>query len=219
MYQTVPGTGGWNANPSPATHGWMGRRSRRRQYFSNSRLRQAVRDSLKRDWNRPRSGLPFEYRTWNYFLYNSGLQNHAVLCHSRNVYANAETILDPNTWAPDLSLANFRVSTCERYLAYAASARAVTGRPGGSGELAKTTTSRTRSATRTVTASPGRAPATASSIAASPAPRIIAIHGRNPARSCITTGWGRPRSGTAPLLIIRRVGGCCRPTPLAATGS
>ena len=85
--------------------------------------RGAIRRRLTAVWDYPRFGTPFKKHGEYFYSKNDGLQNQPVLYHQTSRDETPRVLLDPNTLAPDGTIAVATVSVSEngRNLAYATS--------------------------------------------------------------------------------------------------
>jgi len=109
---------------SPRTRAWIEAQNRLAERFlARLPLRQPLRRRLTELWNFERYGVPFEEAGALFYFYNSGLQNQSVLRRQPRGAANATTVLDPNRFSADgtVALTTLAVSPDGRYLAYGTS--------------------------------------------------------------------------------------------------
>jgi prolyl oligopeptidase len=115
----------WLEDPdSPETIAWVEAQNRRSEAFLSAvPQRAAIKARLTELWDYERYGPPSKHGEWYIFSHNDGLQNHAVVFKTRNLDAEPEVLLDPNTWSVDgtVALTSMRVSKDGSYLAYAMS--------------------------------------------------------------------------------------------------
>ncbi len=92
-------------------------------YLNQIPYREAIEKRLTKIWNYEKYSTPFKENEKYYFFKNNGLQNHSVLYVQDNLDAEAEILLDPNTFSEDgtTSLAGFSFSKDGRYMAYGVS--------------------------------------------------------------------------------------------------
>src|SRR5262249_28749133 len=83
--------------------------------------RHAIRKRLQDLWSYERFSPPFKAGGRYYFMKNDGLQNQDVLYMLDTLDGMPRTLLDPNQWSKDgtVALADFTPSPDGRYLAYA----------------------------------------------------------------------------------------------------
>ncbi len=82
--------------------------------------RDAIASRMKELWDYERYSTPVRYGDYYYYRRNDGLQNQSVVYRSHEPGKDAETVLDPNTWSEDgtVALAELSVSPDGRYVAY-----------------------------------------------------------------------------------------------------
>jgi prolyl oligopeptidase len=92
-------------------------------YLKNIPYRDKIKDRISKIWNYPKYSAPFKTGGKYFFYKNSGLQNQFVLYMQRDLKAEPEVILDPNTWTADgtKALSTVSVSKNGKYLAYSTS--------------------------------------------------------------------------------------------------
>jgi prolyl oligopeptidase len=109
---------------APATKAWIDAQNEvTSSFLAPLPQRAALETRLTELWNHPRTDLPLCESGHIYYRHNSGLQKQAPLYRRTSMAAPPELLLDPNLLSPDgsLSLAAWRPSPDERYLAYALS--------------------------------------------------------------------------------------------------
>jgi len=115
----------WLEDPdSPETTAWVaGQNARSEAFLSAIPQRADIKKRLTELWNYERYGPPSRYGEWHVFSRNDGLQNQAVVFKTRDLEAEPEVLLDPNTWSTDgtTALAAMSISDDGRYVAYARS--------------------------------------------------------------------------------------------------
>lgn len=106
-------TGAWVAAQNEVTQA----------YLEAIPFRSALKTRLETIWNYPRSGVPFKKGGRYFFYKNDGLQNQSVLYMQQELGAEAEVLLDPNTFSEDgtIALGNVSASPDGKYLAYSIS--------------------------------------------------------------------------------------------------
>lgn len=106
-------TGAWVAAQNEVTQA----------YLEAIPFRSALKTRLETIWNYPRSGVPFKKGDRYFFYKNDGLQNQSVLYMQQELGAEAEVLLDPNTFSEDgtIALGNVSASPDGKYLAYSIS--------------------------------------------------------------------------------------------------
>ena len=89
-------------------------------YLESIEEREAIRARLEQLWNYDRYGLPQKEGGRYFYSYNDGLQNQDVVYTMRDLGAEPELLVDPNTWSGDgtVALAGYSPSPDGRYLAY-----------------------------------------------------------------------------------------------------
>ena len=92
-------------------------------YLSQIPFRNQIRARLTELWNFPRYSTPAKRGDYYYFFRNDGLQNQSVLYRFKNLDAEPETFLDPNTLSSDgtVALRGVFFSNDNRYMAYSIS--------------------------------------------------------------------------------------------------
>ncbi|WP_262920523.1 hypothetical protein [Hymenobacter sp. 5516J-16] len=117
---------------SPETKAWVEAQNKVTfGYLEQIPFRDKIRERLTKIWNYERFGVPEEEGGQLYFSKNDGLQNQAVLYVQQNGQeGQPDVLLDPNKFSQDgtTALAGTYFSTDHRYLAYATSGAAPTGR-------------------------------------------------------------------------------------------
>lgn len=115
----------WLEDPdSPDTIAWVNAQNERSSAFLSAIPQRAeIRARLTELWNYERFGPPSKYGEWFIYSRNDGLQNQAVIFKTRDLEAEPEVLLDPNTLSADgtIALSGMSVSEDGRYLAYALS--------------------------------------------------------------------------------------------------
>ncbi len=115
----------WLEDPDSAdTQAWVAAQNERSSAFlAQLPQRAEIKARLTELWNHERFGPPARYGEWFMYSRNDGLQNQAVIVKTRNLEAEPEVLLDPNTWSDDgtVALSAMSVSRDGRYLAYALS--------------------------------------------------------------------------------------------------
>jgi prolyl oligopeptidase len=91
---------------SPETRNWVEAENRVTfAYLEQIPERERIRRRLTELWDYPKYGAPFKKGGRYFFFKNSGLQNQAVLYTQSSLAARPEILLDPNTLAPDGTVA------------------------------------------------------------------------------------------------------------------
>ncbi len=103
---------------------WVdGQRALTERFFQSDDRRPELKKRLTELWNCPRVFLPSRAGEWYFYQENSGLQNQPVLYRQKGLEGEAETVLDPNLWSSDgtVAVSNFSVEDGGKYLAYTVS--------------------------------------------------------------------------------------------------
>ncbi|MCA9265499.1 MAG: S9 family peptidase [Planctomycetales bacterium] len=89
-------------------------------YLHSLPYRDRIEERLTKLWNYERFGSPFKRGGRYYFYKNDGLQNQDVLYLQNSLDAEAEILMDPNTWSADgtVALSGTVFSDDGRYVAY-----------------------------------------------------------------------------------------------------
>jgi prolyl oligopeptidase len=92
-------------------------------YLSKITFRDKIRERLTKIWSFERSSPPFKKGKYYFNTYNSGIQNQAILQVRQTPGEKPRTLLDPNTFSTDgtVALAGSSASRNGKYLAYATS--------------------------------------------------------------------------------------------------
>jgi len=92
-------------------------------YLSKIPFRDKIESRLEQLWNYPKSGAPFKKGEWYYYYKNSGLQNQSVLYRTKDLKAEPEVFLDPNTLSKEglVALSGLSFSKSGKLLAYSLS--------------------------------------------------------------------------------------------------
>jgi prolyl oligopeptidase len=92
-------------------------------YLSKIPFRDKIEARLEKLWNYPKSGAPFKKGEWYYYYKNSGLQNQSVLYRTKDLKAEPEVFLDPNTLSKEgiVALNGLSFSKSGKLLAYSLS--------------------------------------------------------------------------------------------------
>lgn len=109
---------------SPETKAWVTAQNEvTESYLAKIPQREAIRSRLTALWNYERIGQPHKYGENYFFSYNSGLQNQSVLKVADSAAGAGKTLLDPNGFSQDgtIALANYSPSEDGTKLAYATS--------------------------------------------------------------------------------------------------
>jgi prolyl oligopeptidase len=111
--RTSPEVAQWIAAQNKVTQGWLAQVPERQQ----------IHDRLTTLWNYERYSPPYRVGGRWYYIYNTGLQNQAVLYAFASPEAAPQKVLDPNAWSQDgtVALVGSVPSDDGRYLAYAKS--------------------------------------------------------------------------------------------------
>lgn len=89
-------------------------------YLDTIEERAPIRARLETLWNFERYGLPRKEAGRYFYSYNDGLQNQYVIYTQASLAAEAQLLIDPNTWSDDgtVALASYFPSPDGRYFAY-----------------------------------------------------------------------------------------------------
>lgn len=89
-------------------------------YLKNLPGRDQIEKRLTKLWNYEKYGAPSKHGERYYFSKNDGLQNQNVLYTMPTLDAEAEVLIDPNTWSKDgtIALSGMSFSDDGKYLAY-----------------------------------------------------------------------------------------------------
>jgi prolyl oligopeptidase len=89
-------------------------------YLESIPERDVIEKRLKELWDYERYGMPMKEGGRYYYSYNDGLQNQNVLYTQSSLDAEAELLIDPNTWSDDgtIALASYYPSPDGRHMAY-----------------------------------------------------------------------------------------------------
>ena len=111
---TTPETAAWVEAQNAVTFG----------YLNHIPYREKVKKRLEAIWNYPKYSAPFKKGGRYFFYKNDGLQNQYVLYMQKDLKAEPEVLLDPNTWSADgtIALGSLSVSKNGKFMAYAISA-------------------------------------------------------------------------------------------------
>jgi prolyl oligopeptidase len=92
-------------------------------YLSGLPQREPLRRRLTELWNVPRFGAPFRRGSRYFFFKNDGLQNQAVFYCQESLTAEAQVLLDPNTFSSDgtVAISDLSVSDDGSLVAYGVS--------------------------------------------------------------------------------------------------
>jgi prolyl oligopeptidase len=82
--------------------------------------RDAIKKRLTELWDYERYGKPIKEAGRYYYSYNNGLQNQSVIYAQESLDADAELLIDPNTWSDDgtVALAAYYPSPDGKHVAY-----------------------------------------------------------------------------------------------------
>ena len=82
--------------------------------------RDAIKSRLTELWDFERFGMPYKEGDRYYFSYNDGLQNQNQIFVQSKLDAEAELLIDPNTWSDDgtIALASYFPSPDGKHVAY-----------------------------------------------------------------------------------------------------
>jgi prolyl oligopeptidase len=89
-------------------------------YLATSPERELIRKRMTELWDYERFGLPRKEGGRYFYSYNDGLQNQNVVYTQAGLDAEAEILVDPNTWSEDgtIALADYYPSPDGRHVAY-----------------------------------------------------------------------------------------------------
>ena len=89
-------------------------------YLDSIPERDVIRNRLTELWDYERYSMPFKEGGLYYYRYNDGLQNQDVIYMQASLDAEAELLVDPNTWSDDgtVALASYFPSPDGRHMAY-----------------------------------------------------------------------------------------------------
>ncbi len=89
-------------------------------YLGEVPQRQAIRDRIEQLWTYEQYGQPGKHADRYYYYYNDGSWNHSKLYVTDSLDAEADLLLDPNSWSEDgtIALTGTSVSETGRYMAY-----------------------------------------------------------------------------------------------------
>ena len=92
-------------------------------YLESLPGREKLKKRLTELWNFPRYSTPYRQGDMYFYSYNDGLQNQSVVYKQTSLDAQAEVLIDPNTFSEDgtASLASLSISENATYAAYAKS--------------------------------------------------------------------------------------------------
>lgn len=109
---------------SPETAGWVAAQNEITfAHLEAIPFRNDLKQRFETIWNFERYGVPFKKGGRYFYFKNDGLQNQSVLYMQESLDAEAEVILDPNTFSEDgtISLGAISPSPDGKYLAYSIS--------------------------------------------------------------------------------------------------
>ena len=89
-------------------------------YLESISERDVIEERLRELWDYERYGMPFMEGGRYYYSYNDGLQNQNVIYVQASLDAEAELLVDPNSWSDDgtVALASYFPSPDGRHMAY-----------------------------------------------------------------------------------------------------
>ncbi|HXI13020.1 MAG TPA: prolyl oligopeptidase family serine peptidase [Thermoanaerobaculia bacterium] len=92
-------------------------------YLQTLPYRESIKQRLTEIWNYEKYSIPTKRGGRYYFQKNSGLQNQSVLYVQKSLESTARTLLDPNSWSKDgtIALAGYSFSDDGRHMAYGVS--------------------------------------------------------------------------------------------------
>src|SRR5690606_20446163 len=85
--------------------------------------RETIINRLTELWDFPRYGSPSRAGDHYFYYFNNGLQNQSILYKQTSLDAEAEVLIDPNTFSEDgtVALSSVAFSENAKYVAYAKS--------------------------------------------------------------------------------------------------
>ena len=89
-------------------------------YLESIPERSVIEERLTELWDYERYGIPVKEGGLYYYSYNNGLQNQNVIYVQASLDAEAELLVDPNSWSDDgtVALASYYPSPDGRHMAY-----------------------------------------------------------------------------------------------------
>ena len=89
-------------------------------YLDSIPERDIIEKRLTELWDYERYGMPYKEGGLYYYSYNDGLQNQNVVYVQKSLDADAELLIDPNTWSEDgtVAMASYFPSPDGRHVAY-----------------------------------------------------------------------------------------------------
>jgi len=89
-------------------------------YLESIPEREIIEKRLTELWDYERYGMPYKEGGLYYYSYNDGLQNQNVVYVQESLDADAELLIDPNTWSEDgtVAMASYFPSPDGKYVAY-----------------------------------------------------------------------------------------------------
>ena len=89
-------------------------------YLDSIPERDLIKERLTELWDYERFGMPYKEGGRYYYSHNTGLQNQSVIFVQNSLDAQAEILLDPNTWSDDgtVALASYSPSPDGKHVAY-----------------------------------------------------------------------------------------------------
>ncbi len=109
---------------APETAAWIAEQNRITfDHLGRIAFRDAIRDRLRELWNYDKDGVPWRAGDRYFWMHQGGLQNQAVLRTAPSLDAHPRTLLDPNTWSEDgtVALTGVSVSRDGNLVAYGTS--------------------------------------------------------------------------------------------------
>lgn len=93
------------------------------EILASLETRKSLRDLMEKLYNYPKYGTPFKRGDHYFYYFNSGLQQHYVLYTQPSLDAEAEVVLDPNTFSTDgtVALKSIHFTEDAQLLAYSTS--------------------------------------------------------------------------------------------------
>ena len=89
-------------------------------YLESIPERDVIEERLKELWNYERYGMPVKEGGRYYYSYNNGLQNQNVVYVQSDLDAEAELLVDPNSWSEDgtIAMSSYFPSPDGKHMAY-----------------------------------------------------------------------------------------------------
>ncbi|MHC4660592.1 MAG: prolyl oligopeptidase family serine peptidase [Planctomycetota bacterium] len=105
------------------TIAWVEKQNEITREFLATSERGRIIEKLTALWDYPKYGSPFKRGGRYFFFKNDGLQNQAVLYVQETLESEPKTVIDPNTFSKDgtIALGTFSISEDSKYIAYGTS--------------------------------------------------------------------------------------------------